>query len=423
MKRFDKAVRYNEEALTIFQKSHGPGNRGILVCINTNDNSRDGLSSACKINLDNSRAGLANPMDKRICGMVSDQRICGKCEKIETKLQSCGNCSRIHYCSVECMNADWDRHAPQCAMWFGCGGCETKTKPLYPCSGCKCLRYCSSECKNQHWGRHKAYCLKWKDINARSFCTPLIKWPPIFYPFCNIKKKSKNRKKLFSILPSQVLKRGVGHSTCRASWFEHVVRCWIWPATCRAVHQCQAKCESSESSTQSARAHPNVFHNTDSAYAQGTTCRLDFATTTSCDQYFRDLLVVLERSHPKMCGQTDLTWPTWAALLDATADPRRKQCPRASCMLVKKGGLRGREERSDCPSRTLTKLSRVFENKCVSMLQKLAQVGLCVKKPLTVDKLGECQHGYFRAHPHSLERTEFFFIGPVARHKKRKELV
>lgn len=50
MKRFDKAVRYNEEALTIFQKSHGPGNRGILVCINTNDNSRDGLSSACKIN-------------------------------------------------------------------------------------------------------------------------------------------------------------------------------------------------------------------------------------------------------------------------------------------------------------------------------------------------------------------------------------
>ena len=150
MKRFDEAVSRFEEALAIRRKVFGD-NHPL-----THDSLR-ALQAA--------HEGLKDPSNAIINQHVSDQRICGHCNKVATKLDKCANCERIYYCSIECMDADWLRHGPQCAVWCGCGFCRTKEGKLKHCSGCRLILYCSDECQKQHWSSHKGVCRKWTEQN------------------------------------------------------------------------------------------------------------------------------------------------------------------------------------------------------------------------------------------------------------------
>ncbi len=40
--------------------------------------------------------------------------VCGSVGTAEAKLQRCGSCKRVEYCSVACQRADWKAHKPLC---------------------------------------------------------------------------------------------------------------------------------------------------------------------------------------------------------------------------------------------------------------------------------------------------------------------
>lgn len=155
MKRFEEAIARFEEALVIWRKVFGYNHPRTIQCM---------------YDLQLARDALKDPSSVQANKRVSDKRICGFCKKIGTKLDKCGHCSRMHYCSIECAQADWERHQLQCEEWqreFGCAYCQaTNNVQLKYCSACSRVRYCDAQCQRQHWDAHKTDCRKWKAENA-----------------------------------------------------------------------------------------------------------------------------------------------------------------------------------------------------------------------------------------------------------------
>jgi hypothetical protein len=110
----------------------------------------------------------------------------------QVKLQPCGGCRQVQYCSAECQREDWhaghkavcarepaddaaEEHGPSAGPEHvhekgqplpaspeqvdSCGLCGEREGPLRACARCRAIKYCSRACQVADWRRHKRVCV------------------------------------------------------------------------------------------------------------------------------------------------------------------------------------------------------------------------------------------------------------------------
>jgi hypothetical protein len=59
------------------------------------------------------RKSLFNTLIQKLTKPIMKNQ-CFCCFKTGVKLQKCGNCNIVYYCSRECQKNDWKKHKPDC---------------------------------------------------------------------------------------------------------------------------------------------------------------------------------------------------------------------------------------------------------------------------------------------------------------------
>ena len=86
----------------------------------------------------------------------------------------CTQCRDENYCGVNCQRVDWPKHKEFCKKHVPtpldingklsrknvCATCDHELTRVEECGGCRSIQYCSKKCQVEHWSHHKPECTK-----------------------------------------------------------------------------------------------------------------------------------------------------------------------------------------------------------------------------------------------------------------------